>query len=119
MLDPAWKTTPLNVYDSELPTAPAPSAGMCSEWTRSNARPCALTQPSDSSYSEARHSTSSVHRVLRAPMAKMWAAFQGEVFRHPLDVSRSDMIARVNNAPKASRDVDAMTRWMTNDSPPL
>ncbi len=30
-----------------------------------------------------------------------------------VDVSRGDMIARVNNAPKPSQDIDAMVRWMT------
>ena len=31
-----------------------------------------------------------------------------------VDVSRGDMIARVNNAPKPSQDIDAMVCWMTN-----
>ncbi|MFC0863151.1 sulfate adenylyltransferase subunit CysN [Sphaerimonospora cavernae] len=31
-----------------------------------------------------------------------------------IDVSRGDMIARVNNAPKPSQDIDAMVCWMTN-----
>ncbi|WP_299058173.1 GTP-binding protein [uncultured Nocardioides sp.] len=30
-----------------------------------------------------------------------------------VDVSRGDMIARVNNAPKPSQDIDAMVCWMT------
>ncbi len=32
-----------------------------------------------------------------------------------VDVSRGDMIARVNNAPKPSQDIDAMICWMTNE----
>ena len=32
-----------------------------------------------------------------------------------VDVSRGDMIARVNNAPKPSQDIDAMVCWMTNE----
>lgn len=32
-----------------------------------------------------------------------------------VDVSRGDMIARVNNAPQASQDIDAMVCWMTNE----
>ncbi|WP_240938127.1 sulfate adenylyltransferase subunit CysN [Nocardioides sp. JQ2195] len=32
-----------------------------------------------------------------------------------IDVSRGDMIARVNNAPKPSQDIDAMVCWMTNE----
>jgi sulfate adenylyltransferase large subunit len=32
-----------------------------------------------------------------------------------VDVSRGDMIARVNNAPTASQDIDAMICWMTNE----
>ncbi|HET7735984.1 MAG TPA: GTP-binding protein [Nocardioidaceae bacterium] len=32
-----------------------------------------------------------------------------------VDVSRGDMIARLNNAPKASQDIDAMICWMTNE----
>ena len=31
-----------------------------------------------------------------------------------VDVSRGDMIARVNNAPRPSQDIDAMICWMTN-----
>ncbi|WP_157537147.1 sulfate adenylyltransferase subunit 1 [Nocardioides sp. Root190] len=31
-----------------------------------------------------------------------------------VDVSRGDMIARVNNAPTPSQDIDAMVCWMTN-----
>jgi sulfate adenylyltransferase large subunit len=31
-----------------------------------------------------------------------------------VDVSRGDMIARVNNAPQPSQDIDAMVCWMTN-----
>ena len=30
-----------------------------------------------------------------------------------LDVSRGDMIARVNNAPRPSQDIDAMVCWMS------
>ena len=30
-----------------------------------------------------------------------------------VDVSRGDMIARVNNAPEPSQDIDAMICWMT------
>jgi len=32
-----------------------------------------------------------------------------------VDVSRGDMIARVNNAPQPSQDIDAMICWMTNE----
>jgi bifunctional enzyme CysN/CysC/sulfate adenylyltransferase subunit 1 len=32
-----------------------------------------------------------------------------------VDVSRGDMIARVNNAPQPSQDIDAMVCWMTNE----
>jgi sulfate adenylyltransferase large subunit len=32
-----------------------------------------------------------------------------------VDVSRGDMIARVNNAPTPSQDIDAMVCWMTNE----
>jgi len=32
-----------------------------------------------------------------------------------VDVSRGDMIARVNNAPKPLQDIDAMVCWMTNE----
>ena len=32
-----------------------------------------------------------------------------------VDVSRGDMIARINNAPKPSQDIDAMVCWMTNE----
>lgn len=32
-----------------------------------------------------------------------------------VDVSRGDMIARVNNAPKPIQDIDAMVCWMTNE----
>jgi sulfate adenylyltransferase large subunit len=32
-----------------------------------------------------------------------------------VDVSRGDLIARVNNAPKPSQDIDAMICWMTNE----
>jgi bifunctional enzyme CysN/CysC/sulfate adenylyltransferase subunit 1 len=32
-----------------------------------------------------------------------------------VDVSRGDMIARLNNAPKPSQDIDAMVCWMTNE----
>lgn len=32
-----------------------------------------------------------------------------------VDVSRGDMIARVNNAPTPSQDIDAMICWMTNE----
>jgi sulfate adenylyltransferase subunit 1 len=32
-----------------------------------------------------------------------------------VDVSRGDMIARLNNAPKPSQDIDAMICWMTNE----
>ncbi|MCW2755940.1 MAG: sulfate adenylyltransferase subunit 1 [Marmoricola sp.] len=32
-----------------------------------------------------------------------------------VDVSRGDMIARVNNAPVPSQDIDAMVCWMTNE----
>jgi len=32
-----------------------------------------------------------------------------------VDVSRGDMIARVNNAPHPSQDIDAMVCWMTNE----
>lgn len=32
-----------------------------------------------------------------------------------VDVSRGDMIARVNNAPKPSQDIDAMICWMTTE----
>lgn len=32
-----------------------------------------------------------------------------------VDVSRGDMIARVNNAPKPSQDIDAMVCWMTTE----
>ena len=32
-----------------------------------------------------------------------------------VDVSRGDMIARTNNAPKPSQDIDAMICWMTNE----
>ena len=32
-----------------------------------------------------------------------------------IDVSRGDMIARANNAPKPSQDIDAMVCWMTNE----
>ncbi|MCB0906585.1 MAG: sulfate adenylyltransferase, partial [Nocardioidaceae bacterium] len=32
-----------------------------------------------------------------------------------VDVSRGDLIARVNNAPKPSQDIDAMVCWMTNE----
>ncbi|NKY33174.1 sulfate adenylyltransferase [Nocardia speluncae] len=32
-----------------------------------------------------------------------------------VDVSRGDMIARANNAPKPSQDIDAMICWMTNE----
>ncbi|MCW2856661.1 MAG: sulfate adenylyltransferase subunit 1 [Marmoricola sp.] len=32
-----------------------------------------------------------------------------------VDVSRGDMIARVNNAPVPSQDIDAMICWMTNE----
>jgi sulfate adenylyltransferase subunit 1 len=32
-----------------------------------------------------------------------------------VDVSRGDMIARINNAPKPSQDIDAMICWMTNE----
>lgn len=31
-----------------------------------------------------------------------------------VDVSRGDMIARINNAPRPSQDIDAMVCWMTN-----
>ncbi|NKY51313.1 sulfate adenylyltransferase [Nocardia vermiculata] len=32
-----------------------------------------------------------------------------------VDVSRGDMLARANNAPKPSQDIDAMVCWMTNN----
>lgn len=32
-----------------------------------------------------------------------------------LDVSRGDMICRVNNRPEAEQDIDAMVCWMTNE----
>jgi sulfate adenylyltransferase large subunit len=32
-----------------------------------------------------------------------------------VDVSRGDMIARINNAPQPSQDIDAMVCWMTNE----